>query len=47
MQRSEGKWYPGERLPRWQIGLIWRNDGEQLWSDPALLRIHSIPRNRS
>jgi uncharacterized protein (DUF2126 family)/transglutaminase-like putative cysteine protease len=37
VQRSEGKWYPGEPLPRWQIGLIWRSDGEQLWSDPALL----------
>jgi uncharacterized protein (DUF2126 family)/transglutaminase-like putative cysteine protease len=37
VQRSEGKWYPEEPLPRWQIGLIWRSDGEQLWSDPALL----------
>ena len=37
VQRSEGKWYPGEPLPRWQIGLIWRSDGEQLWSEPALL----------
>ena len=37
VQRSEGKWYPGEPLPRWQIGLIWRSDSEQLWSDPALL----------
>jgi uncharacterized protein (DUF2126 family)/transglutaminase-like putative cysteine protease len=37
VQRSEGKWYPGEPLPRWQIGLIWRSDGEQLWSDPDLL----------
>jgi uncharacterized protein (DUF2126 family)/transglutaminase-like putative cysteine protease len=37
VQRSEGKWYPGEPLPRWQIGLIWRSDGDQLWRDPALL----------
>jgi uncharacterized protein (DUF2126 family)/transglutaminase-like putative cysteine protease len=37
VQRSEGRWYPGEPLPRWQIGLIWRSDGEPLWSDPALL----------
>ena len=37
VQRSQGKWYPGEALPRWQIGLIWRSDGEQLWSDPGLL----------
>jgi uncharacterized protein (DUF2126 family)/transglutaminase-like putative cysteine protease len=37
VQRSEGKWYPGEPLPRWQIGLYWRTDGEPLWSTPALL----------
>jgi transglutaminase-like putative cysteine protease len=37
VQRGEGKWYPDEPLPRWQIRLIWRSDGEQLWSDPALL----------
>ncbi len=37
IQRSQGKWYPGEPLPRWQIGLIWRTDGEPLWTDPALL----------
>jgi uncharacterized protein (DUF2126 family)/transglutaminase-like putative cysteine protease len=37
VQRSQGKWYPGEPLPRWQIGLVWRADGEQLWTDPSLL----------
>ena len=37
VQRSQGKWYPGEALPRWQIGLIWRTDGQPLWTDPALL----------
>ena len=37
IQRSEGKWYPAEPRPRWQIGLIWRTDGGQLWSDPARL----------
>jgi uncharacterized protein (DUF2126 family)/transglutaminase-like putative cysteine protease len=37
VQRGEGKWYPDEPLPRWQVRLIWRDDGEQLWSDPALL----------
>ncbi|MCV7162537.1 transglutaminase family protein [Mycolicibacterium brisbanense] len=37
VQRSQGKWYPGEPLPRWQIGLLWRTDGEPLWTDPALL----------
>ncbi|MGX9791263.1 transglutaminase family protein [Mycobacterium sp. MMS18-G62] len=37
IQRSQGKWYPGEPLPRWQIGLYWRTDGEPLWSNDALL----------
>ena len=37
VQRSQGKWYPGEDLPRWQIALVWRTDGEPLWQDPALL----------
>ncbi len=37
VQRSQGKWYPGEALPRWQIALIWRTDGDPLWSRPDLL----------
>ncbi len=37
VQHSQGKWYPSEPLPRWQIGLHWRTDGEPLWSDDALL----------
>jgi uncharacterized protein (DUF2126 family)/transglutaminase-like putative cysteine protease len=37
VQRGQGKWYPGEPLPRWQIGLHWRTDGLPLWNDDALL----------
>ncbi len=37
VQRNLGKWYPGEPLPRWQIGLHWRRDGEALWTDASLL----------
>ena len=37
VQRGQGKWYPGEPLPRWQIGLYWRADGEPLWTDDSLL----------
>ena len=37
VQRSQGKWYPGEPLPRWQIGLLWRTDGQPLWTDGTLL----------
>lgn len=37
VQRSQGKWYPGEPLPRWQIALHWRTDGQPLWTDDSLL----------
>ncbi|HET9257830.1 MAG TPA: transglutaminase family protein, partial [Pseudonocardiaceae bacterium] len=37
LQVGQGKWYPGEVLPRWQIGVLWRADGEPLWQSDALL----------
>ncbi|MDQ8046629.1 MAG: transglutaminase family protein, partial [Patulibacter sp.] len=43
IRHAQGKWYPGEPIPRWQIGINWRTDGKPLWGRKDLLADPSSP----